>query len=58
MNLKRSFDNFEKKLNRIDPVVRARNKTGLSSWKGRQIIPLSDWIELLDYFMGMRSSER
>ena len=48
MNLERSIVNFEKKLNRVDPAVGTRNKTGLSSWKGRQIIPLDDWIELRD----------
>jgi hypothetical protein len=45
LNLERSIVNFEKKLNRIDPVIGTRNKTGLSSWKGKQIIPLDDWIE-------------
>jgi hypothetical protein len=29
-------------------MVGTRNKTGLSSWKSRQIIPLDDWIELRD----------
>jgi hypothetical protein len=48
LNLEGSIINFEKRLNRVDPVVGTRNKTGLSSWKGRQIIPLDDWIELRD----------
>jgi hypothetical protein len=48
LNLERSIVNLEKKLNRVDPVVGTRNKTGLSSWKGRQIIPLDEWIELRD----------
>jgi hypothetical protein len=48
LNLERSIGNFEKKLNRVDPVLGARNKTRLSRWKGRQIIPLDDWIELRD----------
>jgi hypothetical protein len=48
LNLERSIINFEKKLNRVDPVLGARNKTRLSSWKGKQIIPLGDWIELRD----------
>jgi hypothetical protein len=48
LNLARSIVNFEKKLNRADPKLRTRNKTGLSSWKGRQIIALDDWIELRD----------
>lgn len=55
MNLERSIVNFEKKLNRVDPVVGTRNKTGLSSWKGRQIIPLDDWIELRDTPHALRS---
>lgn len=46
MNLERSIGNLEKKLNRADPTTGARNKTGLSIWKGRQIIPLDEWIEL------------
>jgi hypothetical protein len=48
LNLERSIVNFEKKLTRVDPVVGTRNKTGLSIWKGRQIIPLDDWIKLRD----------
>ena len=48
MNLERSIDNLEKKLNRVDPVVGTRNKSGLICWKGRQIIPLDDWVELRD----------
>ena len=48
MNLERSIGNLEKKLDRVDPVVGTRNRTGLSSWKGRQIIPLDKWIELRD----------
>jgi hypothetical protein len=48
LNLERSIANFEKKLNRVDPILGTRNKTGLGVWKGRQIIPLDDWIELKD----------
>jgi hypothetical protein len=48
LNLERSIINFEKKLNRVDPVIGTKNRTGLSSWKGKQIIPLDDWIELRD----------
>jgi hypothetical protein len=48
LNLERSIANFEKKLNRVDPILGTRNKTGLSVWKGRQIILLDDWIELKD----------
>ena len=40
MNLGRSINNFEKRLNRVDPIVGTKNKTGTSSLKGRQIIPL------------------
>jgi hypothetical protein len=48
LNLERSIVNFETKLNKVDPVAGRRNKTELSSWKGRQIIPLDDWIKLRD----------
>jgi hypothetical protein len=55
LNLEGSIINFEKRLNRIDPVSgSARNKTGLGSWKGRQIIPLDDWIELRDAHYALR----
>ena len=54
MNLERSIDNFEKKLNRVDPVIGTRNKTVLGNWKGRQIIPLEDWIELRDISYALR----
>jgi len=56
LNLERSIDNLEKKLNRADPVIGTRNKTGLSMWKSRRIIPLDEWIEIrnttysLEYF--------
>jgi hypothetical protein len=48
LNLERSIVNFEKKLNRVDPVPGTRNKSGLTSWKGRQIIPFDDWFRLRD----------
>ena len=54
MNLERSIGNLEKKFNRVVPSVGTRNKTGLSSWKGRQIIPLDDWIELRDTSYALR----
>jgi hypothetical protein len=56
LNLGRTIINFEKKLNRVDPVIGTRNKIGLSSWKGKLIIPLEEWIKFrdtpnaLDYF--------
>lgn len=42
--------------NRFDPVFPSSNKTSLSHWKGKPIIPLEEWIEIrdtlcaLDYF--------
>jgi hypothetical protein len=56
LNLERSIDNFAKKLDRLDPVFHSSNKTSLSHWKGRPIIPMEEWIEIrntpyaLDYF--------
>lgn len=56
MNLKRSVDNVAKRLVRFDLVAGSNNKTGLSVWKGRPIIPLDEWIGIrntanaLDYF--------
>lgn len=56
MKLGRSIVNLAKKLDRLDPVFPSRNKTGVSIWKGKPIIPLEAWIEIrdihrtLDYF--------
>lgn len=56
MNLERSIDNLTKRLDRLDPVSHSGNKTGLSNWKGKPIIPLAEWIMIrstpyaLDYF--------
>jgi hypothetical protein len=56
LNLERSIDNLAKRLDRHDPVFTFSNKTSLSHWKGKPIIPLDEWIEIrdtpyaLDYF--------
>lgn len=56
MNLEKTFDNFAKRFDKLYPVTGFSNKTGLSRWKGKPIIPLDDWIELrytpykLEYF--------
>jgi hypothetical protein len=56
LKLERSINNLTKKLDRLDPVFPSRNKTGVSIWKGKPIIPLEEWIEIrdihctLDYF--------
>jgi hypothetical protein len=56
LDLEISISNISKRLDRFDSLMVPSNKTGLSTWKGRQIIPLDKWIELrntsctLDYF--------
>ena len=55
MKLERSISNLVKKLDGIDPQYSSHNKSGLSHWKGKPIIPLDKWIELdtsyaLNYF--------
>ena len=56
MNLKRLVDDLTNRLDRFDSVIPPNNKTGLSRWKGKPIIPFDEWIELtntlheLDYF--------
>ncbi len=51
MNLERSINNLEKKLDRLDPlptshVPSSDNRTGLSHWNGRPAIALEDWIQI------------
>jgi hypothetical protein len=52
LNLERSIVNLEKKLDRLDPylptsyVPSANNRTGLSHWNGRPVIPFEDWIQI------------
>jgi len=48
LNLERSIDSLAKRLDRLDPVFHSSNKTNISIWKGKQIIPLDDWIEIRD----------
>ena len=60
MNLERSIINFEKKLDRLDPISRvpsSNTRVGLSHWKGKPVIALEDWIQIrgplsdrLEYF--------
>ncbi|MGH9977984.1 MAG: hypothetical protein ACRD8Z_19435, partial [Nitrososphaeraceae archaeon] len=56
MKLEKSIGNLAKKLDRLYPEFSSENKTGLSHWKDKPIIPLDKWIELsntphaLDYF--------
>lgn len=48
MNLERSINSLAKRLDRFDPVFPYGNKTGLSQWKGKPIIPLEEWFEIRD----------
>jgi hypothetical protein len=48
LNLERSINNLAKRLDRLDLVFYSSNKTGLSYWKGKPIIPLEEWIEIRD----------
>ncbi len=62
MKLNKSIGNLTKRLNRLDPhlptslVPSSNNRTGLSNWKGKPIIPINEWIKFrdtsyaLDYF--------
>jgi hypothetical protein len=56
LNLKRSIDSIVKRFDKLYPVAGFSNKTGLSYWKGKQIIPLDEWIGIkntpyaLDFF--------
>jgi hypothetical protein len=56
LKLERSIDNLASRLERFDPVFHSSNKTDLSYWKGKPIIPLDEWIKFrdtsyaLDYF--------
>jgi hypothetical protein len=56
LNLERSIDRLAKRFDKLYPVVGSSNKTGLSHWKGKPIIPLEEWIQIqdtsyaLDYF--------
>jgi hypothetical protein len=46
LKLERSIDNLAKRLNRFDPVFPSSNKTGLNYWKGKAIIPFTDWMSI------------
>jgi hypothetical protein len=48
LNLERVINNLEKRVNRFDSAIYSSNKTGLSIWKGKPIIPLDDWIGIRD----------
>jgi hypothetical protein len=48
LNLERSISSVAKRLDRLDHVFHYSNKTGISIWKGRQIISLDDWIKIRD----------
>lgn len=56
MKLERSINNLAKKLDRLDPINASINKTNLSYWKNKPVIPLDNWIRVrgtpyaLDYF--------
>lgn len=56
MNLEGSIDSLVKRLDKLYPVIGFSNKTGLSHWKGKPIIPLDKWMEIkntsyaLEYF--------
>jgi hypothetical protein len=56
LKLDRTIDNLAKRLDRIIPEFSNRNKTNLSYWKNKPIIPLDEWIKFrdtpyaLDYF--------
>jgi hypothetical protein len=56
LKLERSINNLAKRLDRFTTIF-VPNKTGLSHWKGRLVIPLEDWIQIrghlpyrLEYF--------
>lgn len=46
MNLEKSVDNLAKRLDRLDPELHYSNKTDLSRWKGKSIIPIYEWIKI------------
>ena len=52
----KSVDNLTKRLGRFDAITDSSNKTGLSVWKDKAIIPLDEWIGIrntsyaLNYF--------
>lgn len=46
MNLGRSVNNLAKRFDKYDSVMASSNKTGLSIWKGKPIIPFDEWIEI------------
>jgi hypothetical protein len=59
LKLERSINDLAKRLDRLDSLPRvpsSNNRTGLSHWKGKQIIALEDWIQIhrltsrLEYF--------
>jgi hypothetical protein len=55
LKLERSIGNLAKRLDRLDLEYSSNNKTGLSHWKCKPIIPFGKWIELdthyaLNYF--------
>ncbi|MGH9975019.1 MAG: hypothetical protein ACRD8Z_04175, partial [Nitrososphaeraceae archaeon] len=47
MKLERSIDNLAKKLDRLYPEA-SINKTNLSYWKNKPVIPLDEWIKFRD----------
>jgi hypothetical protein len=48
LKLDRSIDNLVKKLDRLDPIQISINKTNLSYWKSKLIIPLDQWTKFRD----------
>jgi hypothetical protein len=63
LKLERSIGNLAKRLDRLDPLLptshvpSSNNRTSLSHWKGKSIIPLEDWVQIhghmpsrLEYF--------
>jgi hypothetical protein len=55
LKLNRSIDNLAKRLNRLDTLLptshvpSSNNRTGLSHWKGKPVIALEDWIQILGH---------
>jgi hypothetical protein len=48
LKLNRSIDSLAVRLDRFDPVFPSSNKTGLNHWKGKAIIPFTDWMSIKD----------
>jgi hypothetical protein len=46
LKLERSIDNLSKRLDKFDPILPSSNKIGLNFWKGKAIIPFTDWMSI------------